>query len=670
MIQSSNVRTVDYTVPFGTFGGLGARGFSLDAADFTVDANEAITDLTALGIQSFSDVKVAELEDIPAQGQGSLTGGSSNAYNLQAVAIDTTDDRVVNYNQLIVFDANRGIEALTGNAPSTGSAVLNTYDQTISPFFFESSNNVVGASFVLTNLAPDLSTVRLLRTSANYIPRPADNPGVLANVDDINNTVGFWRPQPDYRIPERISPGLEDFPDVELEAVYQDLVETFVDYQTDVFLRAIEQEPNADLALGYIEQPDGAEHQFLLIDPRQPSDFTNPYSIGAGQDPAKVDRYQDYVLNAYQTVSDAVQRVIDTVGVDENGDPNSNIIITSDHGFAPFHTAVNMNNILANAGFDPNEVRAVTSGPAVNIYINVKGREPDGTVDPSEYRELQQRIVQTLESIQDTNSSYALDGAVDLFDKVYERPVPENPTAEDIITARSEFIGQDTGDVFALLDLGYNFDGFQPTVLRRDDTTPVQDQQPIFSVPNFYGAHGYDPNLPKMQAIFLAAGPDFNADDFSDLDQIRSIDIAPTLLDLLGVEPAPAVEGESILDPDTGNDLEATLDALDDYLQDLIGNGSAVLADARDALINAFDDLEGDIDIADINDILNLGGDRLVNTVTDLIRDGRDSLLTDLEVNFGLQNRDGFHLVPNSNDLNPSIGLETSSLTSLNSALA
>jgi hypothetical protein len=329
-----------------------------------------------------------------------------------------------------------------------------------------------------------------------------------------------------------------------------------------------------------------------------------------------------------------------------------------------------MNNILANAGFDPNEVRAVTSGPAVNIYINVKGREPNGTVDPSKYRELQQRIVQTLESIQDTNSSYALDGAVDLFDKVYERPVPENPTAEDIITARSEFIGQDTGDVFALLDLGYNFDGFQPTVLRRDDTTPAQNQQPIFSVPNFYGAHGYDPNLPEMQAIFLAAGPDFNADDFSGLDQIRSIDIAPTLLDLLGVEPAPTVEGESILDPDTGNDLEATLDALENYLQDLIGNGSAVLADARDALINAFDDLEGDIDIADINDILNLGGDRLVNTVTDLIRDGRDSLLTDLEVNFGLQNRDGFHLVPNSNDLNPSTELETSSLTSLNSALA
>lgn len=115
-----------------------------------------------------------------------------------------------------------------------------------------------------TNLAPDLSTVRLIRTSANYIPRPAENPEVIANVDDINNNVGFWLPQPDFRIAQRVSPGLNDFPDLELEAAYQDLVETFVLYQTDVLLRAIQQNSNADLVLGYIEQPDGSGHQFLL----------------------------------------------------------------------------------------------------------------------------------------------------------------------------------------------------------------------------------------------------------------------------------------------------------------------------------------------------------------------------------------------------------------------
>ena len=96
-----------------------------------------------------------------------------------------------------------------------------------------------------------------------YIPRPAESPGVIANVDDINNNIGNWAPQADFRFPERINSGLTKFSDLELEAIYQDQVKTFVDYQAKVLLRSIQQNPNADLVLGYIEQPDGSEHQFL-----------------------------------------------------------------------------------------------------------------------------------------------------------------------------------------------------------------------------------------------------------------------------------------------------------------------------------------------------------------------------------------------------------------------
>ena len=410
---------------------------------------------------------------------------------------------MVNYDEVVVFDANRGIEAAE-NLPSTGAAFLNA-DDSISPFLFEESTNLVGAGFILTELSEDLSTVHLIRTSANFIPR---NEAAIEAVDDINTNVGFWQPQPDFRIVERITPGLEDFSDAELEAAYQDLVPSFVDYQTNVLLRAIAQNPDADLVLGYIEQPDGSQHQFLLTDPRQPTDFNDPNSIGDGQDPEVVERLAEYVETAYQTASDAVQQVINTVGVDENGVPNSNIIIVSDHGFAPFHTAVNINNILDEAGFDPNEVRAITSGPAVNIYINVEGREPDGTVDPSEYAELQQQVIETLQSLQDTNSIYAPDG-MPLFDNIYARPVLADPTVEEIVNATDEFISQDSGDVFAQLSLGYNFDGFREEVPRQGDSSLAAGELPIFSVPNFYGMHGYDSSLAEMQAIFLAAGPDF-----------------------------------------------------------------------------------------------------------------------------------------------------------------
>ena len=66
---------------------------------------------------------------------------------------------------------------------------------------------------------------------------------------------------------------------------------------------------------------------------------------------------------------------------------------------------------------------------------------------------------------------------------------------------------------------------------------------PILSVPNFYGAHGYDPTIPDMSAIFFAAGPDFG---HGTLSQISNIDVTPTIEDILNVPPASTVNGQPI----------------------------------------------------------------------------------------------------------------------------
>mgnify|MGYP003693606267 CR=1 FL=1 len=189
------------------------------------------------------------------------------------------------------------------------------------------------------------------------------------------------------------------FPDTELEAIYEELVREFVTYQTNVALRAISRFPNVDLAMIYIEQPDGSEHQFLAIDPRQATNPSDPNSIGQNQDPAKLARYRGYIATAYQVANQAVQRVINAVGTDANGVPNSNILVVSDHGFDPFHTAVNANAFLTANGFDTTRVRAVASGPAVNFYINLQGREPNGTVTRMEYLALQQQLFNALQNL-------------------------------------------------------------------------------------------------------------------------------------------------------------------------------------------------------------------------------------------------------------------------------
>ena len=51
-------RTVDYTLPFGTFGGLGAQGFQLTAAHVTAATPEPLAQLASAGIVSHSPVRV------------------------------------------------------------------------------------------------------------------------------------------------------------------------------------------------------------------------------------------------------------------------------------------------------------------------------------------------------------------------------------------------------------------------------------------------------------------------------------------------------------------------------------------------------------------------------------------------------------------------------------
>lgn len=280
IVQTASKRTVDYTVPFGAFAGVGAQGFNLTNTDFAPADQTIIDQLQTAGKNSYSPILQTN------KSFDKFTVGGVN-YDIQALALDTTDDRQVNYDTLVFFDSNQGIQPGPFSLPSTGPAYVKASDQKSSQFYLEGSSTKAGTAFYVSRLAPDLSTVHFVRYSANYIPR---NQAVLSFVDDINNNVGFWANQSDYRFPERLNPGLENFSDGELEAIYEDQVRNFVDYQTNVALRAINQNRNADLAMFYIEQPDGSEHQFLIIDPRQATNSRDPNSIGANQDRDKIAR--------------------------------------------------------------------------------------------------------------------------------------------------------------------------------------------------------------------------------------------------------------------------------------------------------------------------------------------------------------------------------------------
>lgn len=531
IIQNHSKRTVDYTVPFGEFGGVGGKGFALTTTNFAAAPQPVVDALIAAGHPSFSPVLLTTLETISV-------GGIS--FTIQVATLDTTDDSAANYDTLVFFDTTNGIQPGPFPLPSTGPAYVKFSDGTSQPFYFEGTPKKAGAGFFVSALTPDLSTVHIARYSADDIP---PNAAVLANVDDINNNVGFWADQHDFRFPERINPGLTAFSDLELEAIDRDLNVHFVDYQTRVALRAMSQVPDADLVMIYIEEPDGFEHQYLLTDPRQATNPLDPTSILGGQDSAKIARYQKNIESAYQVADQAVQRIIDAVGVDSNGIPLANIFLVSDHGFAPFHTAVNMSNLLAANGIDSTKARAITSGPATNIYISLQGREPNGTVTAAQYLKLRKQIQGILKNFADTNPNYTNGAAtVPVFDKVVVRPSPGGVNDASLGLDTSLFIGQDSGDIYALMGIGYNFDGTQSPVVQRLGDAP--STAPVLSVPNFYGAHGHDPNLPDMYAFFAAAGPDIRPGLIH--RGVHNIDLAPTVEKLLGVTPAATVEGNAL----------------------------------------------------------------------------------------------------------------------------
>src|SRR5262249_29810681 len=201
---------------------------------------------------------------------------------------------------------------------------------------------------------------------------------------------------------------------------------------------------------------------FTLTDRRQATDPRDPNSIGNNQDQAKIARYDSYLKFAYQQADRAVTRIMEAAG------PSTNVIVVSDHGMAPFHTAVNMTNILKSAGTDPSQLAIRTSGPAVNIYVNLQGRESGGAVDATTYSTLVAQIATAVKNATDPNPTFNFSLKDQrIFTNVESRPVN---CAQGVGLCTNKKIGQDFGDVFAQLAEGYNFDGIQtPGVARQGD---------------------------------------------------------------------------------------------------------------------------------------------------------------------------------------------------------
>jgi hypothetical protein len=354
-------------------------------------------------------------------------------------------------------------------------------------------------------LEPDLSRVRLYFTS---LSRP------LAGTRALEDRVAGWDLPPpltaDYG---PFQAGIVD------EDTYVEQAMLWFDYAYPALARLVE-EAQPDLLLVGAPVTDEFSHQFMArVTPSYP-----------GYDPTRADHYEGLLRLAYRRTDEFFAHARSLM-------PSETVtMISSDHGFGPAWKSVNANLLLRQTGLqelDASQRPLATSravaygvGGTANVYLNVRGRDPDGVVPPDEVPALQEAIRSAFAGMRDPANPAAT---------VIARALPREETgsvetgegpANMLHPAR-------TGDVVVFAAPPYQFDGADPA--------RVIAEAPLL------GQHGYladavdlEHNI-SMRSAFLLHGPGIRSGYC--LHGGRAIDLAPTLARALGIEGPRDADG-------------------------------------------------------------------------------------------------------------------------------
>jgi predicted AlkP superfamily phosphohydrolase/phosphomutase len=382
-------------------------------------------------------------------------------------------------------------------------------------------------------------TCGVLNVPITYPPRKVNGylvPGLLS--PDQGKTTyppDFLKPyEPElgpYRLTPRVSykAGNED----EFIADITDLIETQARYA----LRLMRDHPT-DFTMVHFLATDIAQHALW-----KHQDRTHP-----AHDLALAARYGNAIRDIYARLDDVIGQMMALV-------PDATVMVMSDHGFGPLHRIVNLNMLFLDAellalkrtpwvrlrawafkrGMTPsavwkivervglqnivwrvskkarNEVVdkflgfedvdwsrtvAYSMGHVGQVYVNLKGREPQGIVEPDDYAEVRQRVMDVLSQL----------------------PVPVDCIIPREQAASGPYLDR-APDLHVVMD-GYRIIAF-----------------PLFAVDGKIVTRQIrgDSGCHRLHGVFIACGPGIAHGEISGT---RIIDLAPTILHLMNV-PVP-----------------------------------------------------------------------------------------------------------------------------------
>ncbi len=151
-------------------------------------------------------------------------------------------------------------------------------------------------------------------------------------------------------------------------------------------------------------------------------DSDDPHPIRSDSEAKK---YFGHVHQLYRKLDKVIGDLMDRYG------RQATLIVMSDHGFANFGQQFNVNSWLRAWGYlgprectsimtDVDWSQTVAYGLGINgLYLNMKGRERDGIVEPGEQREaVLAELIERLQAVTDANGQPVIRGAY-RSDKIY-----------------------------------------------------------------------------------------------------------------------------------------------------------------------------------------------------------------------------------------------------------
>ena len=235
--------------------------------------------------------------------------------------------------------------------------------------------------------------------------------------------------------------------------------------------------------------------------------------------------YEDAILDYHRHVDSLVAGLLRHAG------PDTAVLVVSDHGAKRMDGGVRVNEWLRREGLlatlsEPAGVSSLSDvgvdwsrtvawgegGYYSRVFLNVRGREPNGTVAPEDYERVRDDLARRLEAIPDEQGR-PLGTKVFKPEQVYDAPEGIPP---DLIVLFGDLRWRSVGTV-----------GGPDGVLTFENDTGPDDAN-----------HAQD-------GLLIMAGPGVPATGRR--EGMHLLDVAPTVLELLGLAPLDSMRGHSLL---------------------------------------------------------------------------------------------------------------------------